>query len=245
MAKEKETKKGGYGAEQISVLEGLEPVRGEVLMPKAGFDKLNREQEAKGQKLFANPRNAAAGSLRQLDTSVTASRPLGFYPYGIAQLDGDYEIQDIYHGLSWLSIFGFDVPQHRYLENTPEDVWETIERIGVIRPDLPYEIDGAVVKVNYIQDQLKLGFLSREPRWATAYKYPAQEATTTEPVANEQLATMFKAVCDSKAVKSKKLEDACTLSEMPKPLKSGKAFRASGIGGEVNVIFANIELINN
>ena len=78
----------------------------------------------------------------------------------------------------------------------------------------------------------------------------AQEATTTEPVAvdnlaTEQLANMFKTVCDSKAVKSKKLEDACTLSEMPKPLKSGKAFRASGIGGEVNVIFANIELINN
>lgn len=154
-------------------------VRGEVLMPIAGFEKLNREQEAKGDKLFANPRNAAAGSLRQLDPNVTATRPLGFYPYGIAQLEGvEYDVEDIYHGLSWLAIFGFDVPQHRYLENNPEDVWNTIERIGIMRPELPYAIDGAVIKVNNIRDQLTLGFLSREPRWATAYKYPAVEETT-------------------------------------------------------------------
>lgn len=153
-------------------------VRGEVLMPKAGFDKLNREQEAKGEKLFANPRNAAAGSLRQLDPMVTASRPLGFYVYGIAQLEGDVVVDDIYHGLSSLANLGFDVPQYRYLEDSPETVWDTIEQIGVIRPTLPYEIDGAVIKVNNIQDQLKLGFLSREPRWATAYKYPAIEAIT-------------------------------------------------------------------
>lgn len=148
-------------------------------MPIAGFEKLNREQEAKGDKLFANPRNAAAGSLRQLDPNVTATRPLGFYPYGIAQLEGvEYDVEDIYHGLSWLAIFGFDVPQHRYLENNPEDVWNTIERIGIMRPELPYAIDGAVIKVNNIRDQLTLGFLSREPRWATAYKYPAVEETT-------------------------------------------------------------------
>ena len=154
-------------------------VRGEVLMPKAGFDKLNREQEAKGEKLFANPRNAAAGSLRQLDPKVTASRPLGFYPYGIAQIEGGIDVNEIYHGLSSLASLGFDVPQYRYLEDSPEAVWETIEQIGVIRPTLPYEIDGAVIKVNNIQDQLKLGFLSREPRWATAYKYPAVSAITT------------------------------------------------------------------
>lgn len=154
-------------------------VRGEVLMPKAGFEKLNREQEAKGQKLFANPRNAAAGSLRQLDPNVTASRPLGFYPYSIAQIESDDMISDVYHSLSWLTIFGFDVPQHRYWEDTPEGIWFTIERIGEMRPDLPYEIDGAVIKVNSLEDHEKLGYLSREPRWATAYKYPAVSATTT------------------------------------------------------------------
>ena len=155
-------------------------VRGEVLMPRAGFDKLNREQEAKGEKLFANPRNAAAGSLRQLDSNVTATRPLGFYPYGIAQLEGSDTVPiDIYHGLSWLAVFGFDVPQHRYLEDDPEDIWNTIERIGIMRPELPYDIDGAVIKVNALRDQVTLGFLSREPRWATAYKYPAEEAITT------------------------------------------------------------------
>lgn len=154
-------------------------VRGEVLMPRAGFHKLNREQEAKGEKLFANPRNAAAGSLRQLDSNVTATRPLGFYPYGIAQLEGSDTVPiDIYHGLSWLAVFGFDVPQYRYLEDHPEDLWNTIERIGIMRPELPYDIDGAVIKVNDLRDQVTLGFLSREPRWATAYKYPAEEATT-------------------------------------------------------------------
>lgn len=164
----------------ITVTPKLLEVRGEVLMPKAGFEKLNREQEAKGQKLFSNPRNAAAGSLRQLDSNVTASRPLGFYPYGIAQLEGaDITITDIHHGLSSLASMGFDVPEHRYLADTPEEVWQRIQHIGNIRPDLLYEIDGAVVKVNDIADQLKLGFLSREPRWATAYKYPAVSAITT------------------------------------------------------------------
>ena len=156
-------------------------VRGEVLMPKAGFEKLNREQEAKGEKLFANPRNAAAGSLRQLDSAVTASRPLGFYPYGIAQIESDEEVTilDIYHGLGSLSMMGFDVPEHRWLDTSPEEIWNTIEQIERIRPDLPYEIDGVVIKVNLIRDQLKLGFLSREPRWAMAYKFPAIEAITT------------------------------------------------------------------
>ncbi len=156
-------------------------VRGEVLMPKAGFAKLNREQEAKGEKLFANPRNAAAGSLRQLDPGVTAKRPLGFYPYGIAQFESDTENEyvDIYHWLNMLSVLGFDVPEHRWLYTSPEDIWATIEQIERIRSDLPYEIDGVVIKVNLIQDQLKLGFISREPRWAIAYKFPAMEAITT------------------------------------------------------------------
>lgn len=165
----------GSGSHVPTLLE----VRGEVLMPRAGFTKLNREQEAKGAKLFANPRNAAAGSLRQLDPAVTATRPLGFYPYGIARYEGgEREITDIYHSLSHLAIFGFDVPNHRYLEGSLESIWDTIERINIMRPDLPYEIDGAVIKVNEIQAQKVLGFLSREPRWATAYKYPAEGAFT-------------------------------------------------------------------
>ena len=157
-------------------------VRGEALMPRAGFEKLNREQIEKGLKPFANPRNAAAGSIRQRNSAITASRPLGFYPYSIAQADsvaGKVFVTDMYHSLSWLGILGFDVPHQRYLERNKEDIWDTIERIRIMRDDLPYDIDGAVLKVNKISQQEQLGFLSREPRWATAYKYSALSATTT------------------------------------------------------------------
>ena len=154
-------------------------VRGEVLMPKAGFDKLNAENEAKGEKTFANPRNAAAGSLRQLDPNIAESRPLAFYAYGIAQCEPAHGINSMSASLEWLSNFGFAVGERHFVCDSIQDVQEKYEQINQERPDLLVEIDGMVIKVDDLQQQQKLGFLSREPRWATAYKFPAVAALTT------------------------------------------------------------------
>ena len=154
-------------------------VRGEVLMPKAGFDKLNAENEAKGEKTFANPRNAAAGSLRQLDPNIAESRPLAFYAYGIAQCEPAHGINSMSASLEWLSNFGFAVGERHFVCDSIQDVQEKYEQINQERPDLLVEIDGMVIKVDDLKQQQQLGFLSREPRWATAYKFPAVAALTT------------------------------------------------------------------
>ncbi|MFN3073112.1 NAD-dependent DNA ligase LigA [Acinetobacter sp. TY2] len=154
-------------------------VRGEVLMPKAGFEKLNAENEAKGEKTFANPRNAAAGSLRQLDPNVAASRPLAFYAYGIAQCEPPHGQNTMSESLEWLTQFGFAVGERHFVCQSIEEVQEKYEQINQERPNLLVEIDGMVVKVNDLKQQQQLGFLSREPRWATAYKFPAVAALTT------------------------------------------------------------------
>ena len=154
-------------------------VRGEVLMPKAGFEKLNAENEAKGEKTFANPRNAAAGSLRQLDPNVAASRPLAFYAYGIAQCEPPHGQNTMSESLEWLTQFGFAVGERHFVCQSIEEVQEKYEQINQERPHLLVEIDGMVVKVNDLKQQQQLGFLSREPRWATAYKFPAVAALTT------------------------------------------------------------------
>ncbi len=145
-------------------------VRGEVLMPKSGFEKLNADQEAKGEKTFANPRNAAAGSLRQLDPNIAAGRPLAFYAYGIAQCEPN-------HGLT--TMHDSQIAERQYLCNSIQEVQQRYEQIQQERPNLQVEIDGMVVKVDDLKQQQQLGFLSREPRWATAYKFPAQAALTT------------------------------------------------------------------
>ena len=153
-------------------------VRGEVLMPKQGFEKLNADQEAKGDKTFANPRNAAAGSLRQLDPNIAASRPLAFYAYGIAQCQPNHGLETMHDSLHWLTKFGFEIAERQFLCASIEEVQQRYEQIQQERPDLKVEIDGMVIKVDSLKQQQQLGFLSREPRWATAYKFPAQAALT-------------------------------------------------------------------
>lgn len=156
-------------------IEKLE-VRGEVLMPKAGFAKLNREAESKGEKTFANPRNAAAGSLRQLDPNIAENRPLAFYGYSVVQgLPNHIKTQS--QALFWLKELGFTISDIELVKNAQElqDYYvSVIEK----RPNLPFDIDGIVVKVNDLALQNQLGFLSREPRWATAYKFPAETVMT-------------------------------------------------------------------
>ncbi|ENZ0659116.1 NAD-dependent DNA ligase LigA [Acinetobacter baumannii] len=154
-------------------------VRGEVLMPKSCFEKLNADQEAKGEKTFANPRNAAAGSLRQLDPNIAAARPLAFYAYGIAQCEPNHGLTTMHDSLQWLTELGFQIAERQYLCNSIQEVQQRYEQIQQERPNLQVEIDGMVVKVDDLKQQQQLGFLSREPRWATAYKFPAQAALTT------------------------------------------------------------------
>ena len=154
-------------------------VRGEVLMPKAGFEKLNAENEAKGEKTFANPRNAAAGSLRQLDPNIAASRPLAFYAYGIAQCEPNHGQSTMSESLEWLQQFGFAVGERHFVCDSIQEVQAVYGQINAERPQLSVEIDGMVIKVNSLKQQQQLGFLSREPRWATAYKFPAVAALTT------------------------------------------------------------------
>ncbi|WOE42315.1 NAD-dependent DNA ligase LigA [Acinetobacter chinensis] len=165
-------------SDQVDVPRLLE-VRGEVLMPKAGFEKLNAENEAKGEKTFANPRNAAAGSLRQLDPAVAASRPLAFYAYGIAQCEPNHGLTSMSASLEWLTQFGFAVGERHFVCDSIQEVQEKYEQINRERPELLVEIDGMVIKVDDLKQQQQLGFLSREPRWATAYKFPAVAALTT------------------------------------------------------------------
>lgn len=160
-------------AKEIALLE----VRGEVLMPKAGFNKLNREAEANDEKTFANPRNAAAGSLRQLDPAIAGSRPLAFYGYSINQgLPSHITTQ--YDGLQWLTDIGFTVSENRVVQ-TADEAFAFYQGIIDERPNLPFEIDGMVIKVNDLNLQQQLGFRSREPRWATAFKFPAETVMTT------------------------------------------------------------------
>lgn len=164
-----------YSAEVPALLE----VRGEVLMPKAGFEMINRRAEQLGEKVFANPRNAAAGSLRQLDPKIAASRPLAFYAYGIAQCKPAHGVDSMSGSLHWLKQFGFEIAERQWLVNSIDEVEQCYQEIMATRPDLMVEIDGMVIKVDSLEQQKQLGFLSREPRWATAYKFPAQSALTT------------------------------------------------------------------
>ena len=156
-------------------------VRGEVLMLKADFAALNQRQLEAGQKPFANPRNAAAGSLRQLDSKITAQRKLHFFAYGIAQLAGiPRQPESHIEELALLDELGFSLPYGYFGTHTgAAAVLREYERLAEHRPRLPYEIDGMVVKVNSLAEQKKLGFVSRAPRWAIAQKFPAEEALTT------------------------------------------------------------------
>lgn len=153
-------------------------VRGEVFMPKAGFQRLNDQALKRGEKVFVNPRNAAAGSLRQLDSRITAKRPLAFYAYGIGVAEGGELKRSHYERLSELSEWGFPMcPETRRVTNYREVV-EFYQGILTKREALSYDIDGVVIKVDSLDIQETLGFVSRAPRWAIAYKFPAQEEMT-------------------------------------------------------------------
>ncbi len=153
-------------------------VRGEVVMLHRDFERLNQEQRAHGEKEFVNPRNAAAGSLRQLDPRVTASRRLHFFAYGIGACEGcpAWETHD--EVMRVLAAMHFPVSGERALVRGLAGLLGYFHRIGERRPSLPYDIDGVVYKVNRLADQEKLGYVSRAPRWAIAHKFPAEEALT-------------------------------------------------------------------
>ena len=153
-------------------------VRGEIFMRRDDFERLNAAQEAAGQKIFVNPRNAAAGSLRQLDPSITARRPLSFFAYGLGEVQG-WAQPDTHSGvLDALAAFGLPVCEHRDRAVGPQGLAGFHARMAELRQSLPFDIDGVVYKVDSIARQLELGFVSREPRWAVAHKYPAQEVAT-------------------------------------------------------------------
>ena len=154
-------------------------VRGEVLMLRADFESLNRRQQEQGGKLFANPRNAAAGSLRQLDSRITAGRKLTFYAYGLGDVEGAGSFE------THKQVIDF-IKENRFLVAPECDVVRGVSgllgyysRIGVARSALPYDIDGVVYKVNNLDAQRRLGFVSRAPRFAVAHKFPAEEASST------------------------------------------------------------------
>ncbi len=162
-----------HGSGWPAVLE----VRGEIYMPKAGFEALNARQLESGGKPFANPRNAAAGSLRQLDSKITASRPLELCAYGVGRSDG--ELADTHIGiLQALKGWGLPISRELKLARGLAECREYFQAMGEKRDALPYEIDGVVFKVNSIAQQRELGFRAREPRWAIAHKFPAREEIT-------------------------------------------------------------------
>lgn len=160
-------------------------VRGEVFMPLAGFEAYNQKAQKQGQKAFANPRNAAAGSLRQLDSRITAKRPLSFYVYGIglieqqAGLESNIDFaQGHFQNLQQLGKWGLPVNPEMKLANCFEQAVSFYQNLAAKRHNLDYEIDGTVFKVNRFDQQQVLGFVSRAPRWAIAYKFPAIEQMT-------------------------------------------------------------------
>ncbi|WP_214828220.1 NAD-dependent DNA ligase LigA [Exiguobacterium sp. s26] len=152
-------------------------VRGEAYMPKRSFEHLNDERERLGEPLFANPRNAAAGSLRQLDSKIAASRNLAFFAYGLVSTDDLVASHD--ESLAYLRRLGIAVSQEYTTCHTADELWDYIETYVTKRSELPYEIDGIVIKVAAYEEQEQLGFTAKSPRWAVAYKFPAEEVVTT------------------------------------------------------------------
>lgn len=153
-------------------------VRGEVFMPHSVYKQVNAEQELKDLPYFANPRNAAAGSLRQLDPRITASRKLDMYIFNLQEVSADYAIESHSDALKFMSELGFKVsPEYRVCK-TAQEVWEAIEEIGNTRYSLPYDIDGAVIKVDSFYHREILGEATKSPKWATAYKFPAEKKYT-------------------------------------------------------------------
>jgi DNA ligase (NAD+) len=152
-------------------------IRGEIYMNRKDFERLNERQRASAGKVFVNPRNAAAGAVRQLDPKMTAQRPLSFFAYGIGRVEGRMPATQS-AVLDELERLGLPVSGERAVVSGAEGLIQYHRRIGKLRGELPFDIDGVVYKVNSLELQRKLGFVAREPRWAVAHKYPAQEAAT-------------------------------------------------------------------
>ena len=153
-------------------------VRGEVYMGRSAFEALNADQTAAGERVYVNPRNTAAGSLRQKDAAVTATRDLSFWAYQLGEMDGGPDLSSHGDTLTWLSTLGLPVNEHLHRFANFEEVVDHVARVEASRHDLDYEIDGVVVKVDDLRLQERLGFTARAPRWAVAYKLPPEERTT-------------------------------------------------------------------
>jgi DNA ligase (NAD+) len=154
-------------------------VRGEVYLTKAGFEKLNVERKAAGEEQFANPRNAAAGSLKQLDPRMVARRPLDIVLYGLGQIEGETaKPQTQSEMLQWIRALGFKTPERVWHCGSAEELVAAINELDKIRRKFPYETDGAVIKLNSFAQRQRVGFTSKAPRWAIAYKYAAEQAQT-------------------------------------------------------------------
>nr|WP_318379866.1 NAD-dependent DNA ligase LigA [uncultured Enterobacter sp.] len=153
-------------------------VRGEVFLPQVGFEKINEEARRTGGKIFANPRNAAAGSLRQLDPRITAKRPLTFFCYGVGILEGGELPRSHLGRLQQFKRWGLPVSDRIRICDTPQAVLDFYHKVAEDRPQLGFDIDGVVIKVDSLDLQEQLGFVARAPRWAVAFKFPAQEQMT-------------------------------------------------------------------
>lgn len=153
-------------------------VRGEVYLTKAGFQKLNAERAAAGEETFANPRNAAAGSLKQLDPRIVAKRPLDVVVYGLGKVEGGRHPQTHTEVLKWLKAAGFKTPEKIWHCRSADELIDAINELDKIRREFPYETDGAVIKLNSFAQRERAGFTSKAPRWAIAYKYAAEQAET-------------------------------------------------------------------
>ena len=161
-------------------LKGAPPVlevRGEVYMPRASFERLSAQQEAAGEELFKNPRNAAAGSLRQKDSKVTASRRLDIFVFNLQRVEGE-EITAHSQSIDRLKALGFPVIPYAKCPADAEKIRAEIEKIGAMRGELPYDIDGVVVKVDSLSERTQLGATAKYPKWAVAYKFPPEEKVT-------------------------------------------------------------------
>ena len=158
---------------------GLVEIRGEVYLTKKGFAKLNAEREAAGEETFANPRNAAAGSLKQLDPKLVAKRPLDIVLYGVGKVEAASAAPETQAELlAWIKSLGFKTPENTWHCRSVEELVAAIEALDQLRRKLPYETDGAVIKLNSFEQRERVGFTSKAPRWAIAYKYAPEQAQT-------------------------------------------------------------------
>ncbi|HWC58190.1 MAG TPA: NAD-dependent DNA ligase LigA, partial [Verrucomicrobiae bacterium] len=173
-----DSKEKGKNGDRQDACPTLLEVRGEVFLTKSGFEKLNAERKAAGEETFANPRNAAAGSLKQLDARLVAKRPLDMVVYALGSVEGVSQPQTHEEMLKWLKTLGFKTPEWTRHCKSADELVAAIDDLDKLRKKFPYETDGAVIKLNSYAQRERAGFTSKAPRWAIAYKYAAEQAET-------------------------------------------------------------------